>query len=90
MENKLTINVNRGAEIEVRLTADMIEWSKPVVVIINGVKRFDRIVNPDVATLLREARAGRRLPPIRAVLSFSVQGNTLRHRRDADDDDIGK
>lgn len=90
VENKLTINVNRGAEIEVRLTADMIEWSKPVVVIINGVKRFDRIVNPDVATLLREARAGRRLPPIRAVLSFSVQGNTLRHRRDADDDDIGK
>lgn len=52
--NDIRIETRRCAELDLLLFDGMVDLSKPVVVTINGRKRFERIVKPDVQTLLSE------------------------------------
>jgi len=52
--NEIRIETRRCAEIDVLLFDGMVDLTKPVVVTINGRRRFDRVVKPDITTLLSE------------------------------------
>lgn len=70
--NTITIQTHRCAKIEIRLTADMMDWTRPLTVMVNGIKRHDAIVAPNLKTMLNAAREGRLSRPIRAILTFEV------------------
>lgn len=53
--NTIRIETRRCADIELLLYENMVDFTKPVVVYINGKKRHDRIVKPSIPTLLEEA-----------------------------------
>lgn len=76
--NTLTLQTHRCAEIEIRLTADMMDWSRPLTVMLNGIKRHDAIVAPSIKTMLNAAREGHLAHPIRAILTFEVHTDAPR------------
>ena len=49
------IETKRIAEVELRLFDGMVDFAKPITVIINGRKRHEGLVKPNIATLLESA-----------------------------------
>lgn len=76
--NRLTIVTRHCTRIEIRLTREMIDWSRPVTVVVNGIQRHDGVVSPSIPTLLRQAREGHLSRPIRAVISLDVHADSPR------------
>lgn len=78
VDNTITIQTHRCAEIEIRLTADMVDWTRPLTVMLNGIKRHDAMVSPSIKTMLSAARDGHLAHPIRAILTFDVHTDAPR------------
>ncbi len=51
----ITIETKRVAEIELRLYDGMVDFGRPITVIINGRKRHEAVVKPNIGTLLESA-----------------------------------
>jgi hypothetical protein len=49
------IETKRIAEVELWLFDGMVDFAKPITVIVNGRKRHEGLVKPDIATLLESA-----------------------------------
>ncbi len=49
------IETKRIAEIELRLFDGMVDWAKPITVLINGRKRHEGLIKPNITTLLESA-----------------------------------
>lgn len=51
----IQIETKRIAEVDLRLFDGMVDFTKPITVIINGRKRHEGLVKPNIATLLESA-----------------------------------
>lgn len=72
----ITIETKRIAEIELRLFDGMIDFAKPITVLVNGRKRHDGTVKPNITTMLEssfEEWEFQRL--VLAKLSFSIRAD---------------
>lgn len=49
------IETKRVAEIELRLFDGMVDFAKPITILINGRKRHEGLIKPNIATLLESA-----------------------------------
>ena len=78
--NTTTIEARRCSRIEIRLTRETIEWSRPVTVVVNGIKRYAEIVTPSIKTMLTEAHDGHLSHPIRALMVFDVHADSPRRK----------
>ncbi|MCH8041620.1 MAG: hypothetical protein IH977_14945 [Nitrospinae bacterium] len=54
--NQVEVRTTRVRRYTIFLNNDLVDLSQPVTVVTNGVTSFQGIVNPDLETLLREAR----------------------------------
>jgi pimeloyl-ACP methyl ester carboxylesterase len=75
----ISIETKRITEVELRLFDGMVDFSRPITVIINGRKRHEALVKPSVATLLESAFGEwefQRL--VYAKLSFSIRADSTR------------
>jgi len=73
------IETKRVAEVELRLYDGMVDFAKPIAVLINGRKRHEGLVKPNIATLLESAYEEwefQRL--VFAKLPFSIRADSAR------------
>ena len=71
---RLEIETQRCARIEIALWEGLLDWNQPITVFINGKKRYEAAVSPDIRTLLESVHRDRdftRPKPVR--LSFTVK-----------------
>ena len=54
--NKIVVSTNRIRRYTVFLNQELVEFSKPIVVETNGMKSFEGMIEPNIETLLQEAR----------------------------------
>lgn len=77
--NVIDITTRRAARIEVLLTPDLVDFSRPVRVICNGIKRYDAPVSPSIALMLESAwETWDFKHPAWARLTFNIQADAER------------
>lgn len=75
-KNVIDITTRRAARIEVLLTPDLIDFSQPVRVICNGIKRFDGPVTPSIPLMLESVwETWDFQHPVWASLTFNIQAD---------------
>jgi hypothetical protein len=55
-KNRFEITTERVRRFELLVSAQQVDFEKPVVVVVNGTVRFEGVVQPDAAVFLEEAR----------------------------------
>lgn len=77
--NVIDITTRRAARIEVLLTPDLVDFSRSVRVICNGIKRYDAPVSPSIALMLESAwETWDFKHPAWARLTFNIQADADR------------
>ena len=72
----ITIETRRCARIELLLPLGLVDFSKPVTVRCNGRKRYDRLIQPSIRTMLETAYQDWEFQhPAVAKLSLSIKSN---------------
>lgn len=79
-DNTITVQTHHCSKIEIYLTAGMIDWSRPVTITVNGIKRYDSVPLPSIKTMLLEASDGHSSHPVRAVIALDVHADPPRRR----------
>lgn len=75
----ISIETRRCSRIELILYDGLIDWREPVTVTINGTKRFEGIIEPNIETILDSAyRTWDFQHPVGAIRSFSIRSSTKR------------
>ncbi|MDH5574336.1 MAG: alpha/beta hydrolase-fold protein [Nitrospirota bacterium] len=54
--NKIVVNTNRIRRYTLFMNQDLVDFSKPILVETNGMKSFEGMIEPNIETLLQEAR----------------------------------
>ena len=70
----ITLNTRRCARVDLLLPMGLVDLTKPILVRCNGKRRYDRLLEPSVRTLLETAYERWEFQhPVAARLSFSVR-----------------
>jgi hypothetical protein len=75
-QNRIEVQTDRVQRYSLFLNEQLIDFSKPLVVLTNGQVSFDGFVTPSLETLLRQARLrqdSRQLFPIHLVIQVRKQ-----------------
>ncbi len=75
----IAIETRRLARVELLIPQGMVDFSKPITVRCNGRKRYDRMIQPSMRTMLETAYQDWEFQhPAVARLSFSIKSSTKR------------
>ena len=78
-DQTIHIETKRCAEIELRLFEKMVDFQKPITVIVNGRKRHEGLIRPSTTTLLEAAFEDWEFQRVVfAKLTFSIRADSSR------------